>query len=236
MSQVAVPIPVDLVAGSPAELHQQVVDLSTTRIIVCRPTSVAWVLGSAQPDASVDRAAAHALGIEVVRRRSGGGGVLIRPGEMVWIDIVLSRSHPLWSDDVGQSMWWVGDAWSEALWQLDVGNEVHRGSLIRTPWSPLVCFAGVGAGEVLTADEEVTSSAPSKLVGISQRRTRDGARLQTMCHLRWRPQEQVALVAEAARPSGTFPTDAAATVPVRWAADAVERAAVGALASRLNIE
>jgi len=43
----------------------------------------------------------------------------------------------------------------------------------------------------------------SKLVGISQRRTREYARFQSMCHLRWRPELVTALVA-APRPSAAM--------------------------------
>ena len=45
----------------------------------------------------------------------------------------------------------------------------------------------MGTGEVMTGD--------SKLVGISQRRTREYARFQSMCHLRWRPELVAAMVA-----------------------------------------
>jgi hypothetical protein len=42
--------------------------------------------------------------------------------------------------------------------------------MIRSPWTPMVCFAGLGPGEV-TVDG-------AKVVGISQRRTRVGALFQ----------------------------------------------------------
>jgi hypothetical protein len=44
-------------------------------------------------------------------------------------------------------------------------------------WSRLVCFAGVGPGEVLVGER--------KVVGMSQRRTRDGARFQCVVHRSW---------------------------------------------------
>ena len=55
---------------------------------------------------------------------------------------------------------------------------VHGGGLEHRPWSDLVCFAGIGPGEVLDADDR-------KWVGVSQRRTRDWIRLQAMVHRRW---------------------------------------------------
>jgi len=153
------------------------------QVLVFEPGVPALVLGSAQPDGAVDRRVAEALGIAVVRRRSGGGAVLMMPGEIVWIDLVIGAGDPLWDDDVGRSMHWVGDAWARALGR----GEVHRGPMRRTAWSAEVCFAGTGPGEVVDA-------TGAKLVGISQRRTRHSARFQTMLHRRWRPELVAALV------------------------------------------
>ncbi len=50
---------------------------------------------------------------------------------------------------------------------------------MRTRWSDLVCFAGLGRGEVTVAGR--------KVVGISQRRTRDGARFQCAVLHHWNP-------------------------------------------------
>jgi lipoate-protein ligase A len=152
-----------------------------------RAVSPALVLGSSQRDESVDVEAAEWQGIDVVRRRSGGGGVLLWPDEFVWLDLEIPASDDLWSDDVGRSMWWVGELWRVALADVESLATVHHGRLVRTQWSTDVCFAGTGPGEVLVGD--------AKLVGISQRRTRVGARFQTMTHLRWRPDIVASLVA-----------------------------------------
>ena len=56
----------------------------------------ALVLGSAQRDDVVDADACAAAGVEVVRRRSGGGAVLLLPGEVTWLDVVV----PAGSTDV----------------------------------------------------------------------------------------------------------------------------------------
>ena len=179
---------------------------SATFHTVERPT---LVLGSAQPEGSVDAAAAGLLGVEVVRRRSGGGAVLLVPGEFVWLDLVLPAGDPLWSDDVGRSMEWVGELWLGVLADLGVRHaSVHRGGLVSSAWSRQVCWAGVGTGEVV---------AGAKVVGISQRRTRTYARFQTMCHLAWRPEWVAALVAEP-RPAVAEVAGLAACVPVDEAA------------------
>jgi lipoate---protein ligase len=152
-----------------------------------RAQSPALVLGSSQRDDSVNSDEAARQGIEIVRRRSGGGGVLLWPDEFVWLDLEIPASDDLWSDDIGRSMWWVGELWRAALAPFEPHAVVHHGRLLRTRWSADVCFAGTGPGEVLVDD--------AKLVGVSQRRTRLAARFQTMVHLQWRPDVVASLVA-----------------------------------------
>lgn len=163
---------------------------SATFHTVDRPT---LVLGSTQSFGAVDVSVAETLGVEVVRRRSGGGAVLLVPGEFVWLDLVIPAGDALWSDDVGRAMLWVGELWSVVSASLGSDGLVHAGGLVANDWSAAVCWAGVGTGELMSPDG-------GKLVGISQRRTRSWARFQTMCHLRWRPEWVAALVAEP-RPS-----------------------------------
>ncbi len=178
------------------------------------------VLGSAQTDDAVDADAAAGLGLELVRRRSGGGAVLLVPGEFVWLDLVLPAGDPLWSDDVGRAMEWVGELWLGALSEIGVRHaSVHRGGLVPSQWSRAVCWAGVGTGEVMVDG--------AKLVGVSQRRTRTYARFQTMCHLAWRPEWVAALVAPP-RPSVAELTGLAACVP-----DAAAVAVAAALTAAL---
>ena len=145
------------------------------------------VLGSSQPSESLDDGAAAQWGIDVVRRRSGGGGVLLWPSEHVWLDLEIPSSDVLWHDDIGRATWWVGEVWRDALAPFAPLATVHMGRMQRTRWSDDICFAGVGPGEVLVGD--------AKLVGISQRRTRLAARFQTVVHLRWRPDVVAELVA-----------------------------------------
>ncbi len=49
----------------------------------------------------------------------------------------------------------------------------------------MVCFAGLGSGEVTIGG--------AKAVGLSQRRTRTGARFQCTCYRRWHPEPLRAL-------------------------------------------
>jgi lipoate-protein ligase A len=152
---------------------------------VAEPTGRALVLGSGQRDDVVDPAAT----IEVVRRRSGGGAVLVAPGAQLWVDVLLPAGDRRWQDDVGRSVLWLGDVWVAALDQVGITARRHEGAMVRTRWSPLVCFAGLGPGEVV-------GPAGEKLVGISQRRTRAGARFQcSVPLLPWDPGAVVALLA-----------------------------------------
>lgn len=149
-------------------------------------TGPAIALGSTQRLDVVDRAAAAAAGVEVLRRRSGGGAVWLAPGEVTWVDVVLPAGDPWWEDDVGRSAAWLGRVWQAALADVGVaGTVVHDGPMGRTAASGLVCFAGVAPGE-LTLDGR-------KVLGISQRRTRAGARFQCAVLHRWDPDPLVDL-------------------------------------------
>ena len=164
------------------------VPVARRAVRLCRPTSSAVVLGSTQPLADVDQAAASVAGLDVVRRRSGGGAVLVEPGAVVWVEVVVPRSDPLWDDDVGRAFWWLGEAWAGALASLGLtGGDVHRGRLVASPWSPKVCFAGLGPGEV-TLDGR-------KMVGMAQRRTREAALFQCAVPLAWQPERLLAVLA-----------------------------------------
>ena len=151
-----------------------------------RITQTAMVLGSRQNESLLNGELCGRDGIEVVRRRSGGGIVFLAPGEHVWLDVVVPRGDVLWSDDVAQASWWLGDVWVRALNALDVSNvSVHHESLSSDAWGDLLCFAGVGPGEVVQRDDE----SLSKLVGISQRRTRNYARFQCTIYTKWNPHD-----------------------------------------------
>jgi lipoate---protein ligase len=211
--------------GNAADLHADVQggDLqvevpSATWLEVDRP---ALVLGSAQPMAQIDLEACGAAGVDVVRRRSGGGAVYLVPDEMLWLDIVVPAGDPLWQDDIGRAMWWLGEVWVEALAACgEAQAEVYRGPIRHTAWSRHVCFDGLGSGEVTIGTR--------KLVGISQRRTRSWARLQSSAHLAWRGAEMTALFAPPAPDEGSIAVPAVLDVP----AAALRAAMSAALSSR----
>jgi lipoate-protein ligase A len=171
--------------GRAAELHAEPLPEAPGRAVwVLEATAPAVVLGSTQSEELVDGEAAAAAGIDVARRRSGGGAVLVLPGEMAWVDVILPAGDPLWDDDIARAAHWLGRAWQSALAELGVGStEVHEGPLACGPLGRLVCFAAVGAGEVTVAGGD----GPRKVVGVSQRRTRAAARFQCAAYRRWDP-------------------------------------------------
>lgn len=134
------------------------------------------VLGSSQPLGLVDSEKAAAAGVAVARRRSGGGAVYLSPGRQVWIDLLVPRGDRLWDDDVIRAAIWAGETWSAAVASL-TGEpaSVHRGRSAGGRWGRLICFAGLGPAEVTVGGR--------KVVGISQRRSRDWTRIQTMARI-----------------------------------------------------
>jgi lipoate---protein ligase len=158
-------------------------------------TAPALVLGSAQDPSVVDPDACRRAGVDVVRRRSGGGAVLLMPGEVTWIDVIVPTGAPGWSDDVHGPMIWLGRHLAHVITTLTGADDVvvHDAAMRTTPWSTHVCFDGVGAGELLLEGR--------KLVGISQRRTRHAARLQCCWYSSYAPEALVSLLDPANRPA-----------------------------------
>lgn len=169
---------IEHLVGTAAELHGRVIDVPPVRTATfLEPLSPAVVLGRSQAEPI-----APAGGIDVVRRRSGGGAVWVAPQAQVWVDVVLPRGDRLWHDDVNRAAWWVGDVWAAALAACGVRRseiEVHRGARACGPWGRAVCFAGVAAGEVTVGGR--------KAVGVAQRRTREYALFQCSVHVAWDP-------------------------------------------------
>ena len=203
-----------------AEFHARPVPDPADRVVWWHEvTTPALVLGSTQSSSVVDVDACRAAGVDVVRRRSGGGAVLLRPAEVTWVDVVVPRGASGWADDVHAPMVWLGGHLAETFRSLLPGwtITVHDAPTASTDFSALVCFDGLGAGEVLLGGH--------KLVGISQRRTRHAARLQCCWYSAHDPVNLVDLLAASVRPPrgrlrpvATVPADVAAAVPAALAA------------------
>ena len=196
---------IDLVtlADRPGSLHGRVVPVpARPEAWRLEATEAALVLGSRQGDGVADLASCAAAGIDVVRRRSGGGAVLVEPGALTWVDVVIPSDDGRWTDDVVESMHWCGERWRRALVAVGCpGAQVCSLPSAPDELSEVVCFAGTGHGEVTVGG--------AKAVGISQRRTRHAARFQCCVHHRWNPDRLWRLLA-APQPS----LDAMSTLPV----------------------
>jgi lipoate-protein ligase A len=185
-------------AGAAETFHSRDPDFgSGIEIVVCEVERPALVLGSRQDTKilHLDRSAAQ--GWDVVRRRSGGTLVHLVPGEVLWVDLLMAATHPAFTTDLRASMIWMGQQWAAVLSALSgplcltvsepdtlaagptrsAEITVFQGAVERSAWADLLCFGGLGPGEV-TLDG-------AKLVGLSQRRTRSGAWFQMAVHRRF---------------------------------------------------
>jgi hypothetical protein len=98
---------------------------------------------------------------------------LLEPDRAVWVDTWVPKADPLWSDDVARSGAWVGAWWAESLGVS--GLQVHGGRPIESRWSNRICFAGLGAGEVVHRGR--------KVVGVAQWRSSAGALIHSLAYL-----------------------------------------------------
>ena len=155
-------------------------------VVVCDVARPTLVLGSSQADDAVDWDRVRERGVEVVHRRSGGSAVLVEPGAALWVDVTIPAGDRWWDHDVGRAFHWLGAVWTEVLIAGGVLARWHDGAMQRTHWSPWVCFAGLGPGEVTVGGR--------KVVGLSQRRTREGALFQCCAALRWEPERLLDLL------------------------------------------
>lgn len=167
------------------------------------------MLGASQSRDLVDGARAERLGIEVCQRRSGGGIVLVDPATSVWIDIVVPIAGGGPTSDPAPLFRWVGEVWLRALRPLGIdGLAIHGGGPTDRDRARLLCFAELGAGEIV----QHTPDGPSKVVGLSQRRTRTAARVQGLFVTRWDPDVLRDVVRPDAWPGGLDPSEVRAGV------------------------
>lgn len=188
----------EVLRGGAAALHGEAVRATRT-VRVNLVSAPALVLGSSQ-----QTPARPALGgADLAVRRSGGGAVWLEPGAQVWVDVVIPRDDAQFDEDVGRSSLWLGAAWAHCV---DAGAEVWNDRMQHRESGALACFAGVGSGEVLLGG--------SKVVGISQRRTRELARFQSVAYLRWDPTQLIAALECPAEVRGRLENNVS-TLPMR---------------------
>jgi len=148
------------------ELRQE----SEATMYAISPERGTLVLGSTQ---STDILDPECFGDIPIRRRRGGGGlVLVRPGDL-WVDWWIPAGDRRWRSDVHASSRMVGESWADVLRRFVAGDvTVHDGPLDGDPAYRLVCFAGRGPGEVFVDGK--------KAVGVTQWRVREGILLSTV--------------------------------------------------------
>ena len=113
-----------LTRGGAAELHERAVPDPVVPVVWWHEvTTPALVLGSSQDASVVDVDACRRAGVDVVRRRSGGGAVLLIPGEVVWFDVIVPVGLVPEIADVRGSMVWLGRRLLDAL---DLGAGCRR--------------------------------------------------------------------------------------------------------------
>ncbi|MHB2028102.1 MAG: hypothetical protein ACYCPT_04695 [Acidimicrobiales bacterium] len=148
--------------------------LGEATMFVPQTSSLLLVLGGNQ---SIDVLDSSRLEATNVRRRRGGGGlVLLRPGDL-WIDWWIPRNDERWSYDVHESSRRAGLWWADSLRHvLALDVTVYSGPVEVDDRYRVVCFSGRGPGEVFVNGR--------KTVGISQWRVREGVLLSTVLHAR----------------------------------------------------
>jgi lipoate-protein ligase A len=163
------------------------------------------IRGVFQAPEEINVAACAARGIPVVRRRSGGTGVLAGP-HLLSLDIALPPGHRLAPPDVTEAYHWLGQAWLTTLERLGVRTarlvsveEVraapYRPARHLSPGTPVsdealvrrACFGALSPYEVAVG--------PRKLVGLSQVRRRGGVLFQVGLPLVWEADLLAALLA-----------------------------------------
>lgn len=148
-------------------------DSGDPELWICRPEAPALVIGSSQRPEQFDRQALASAGIELATRRSGGGAVWIDPEASVWIDLLAPKASPWYHDDLVETFRIAGRRWLAALSACRINADIVDKTDVgpsRSQAASLVCWAGLGWGEITVNG--------AKIVGLSQRRTRWGARIQ----------------------------------------------------------
>lgn len=149
-------------------------------------TDAAVVLGRGQRDA-LD------VPDHIRLQRPSGGGAVLMDDDLLSLDVVLPAGHRWLAEaDLSAVFDHVGEAWAAAMADLGVPDvAVHRGPATASRLGPPdrrplaeVCYASLGRGEVTTGGR--------KLVGLSQRRRREGALIQCGIHHLWKPDPLIA--------------------------------------------
>ncbi|MGC8481139.1 MAG: lipoyl protein ligase domain-containing protein [Acidimicrobiales bacterium] len=158
-----------IVNGDAQSLHRiRPVFSDAIHVALLRPTMKCVVFGSSQRElASRSHAALVRAGYESAVRDSGGGAVVVGPEMQLWFGVYERYSAEVSTrPTISTSLISLGRRLQEGLRALGAPpGEVVTTPTPRSQVDSLICFAGTSYGEILVDG--------GKLVGISQRRTRD---------------------------------------------------------------
>lgn len=146
--------------------------LEEATMFVVRLGQPTLILGGSQHRDVLDL---EAVGSVALRRRRGGGGLVLLQPDDLWVDWWIPAGDPRWSHDVHVSSVRAGSWWRDELRDV-VGGEikVHEGPMEGEASHRVICFAGIGPGEVFVDDR--------KAVGVTQWRVREGIFVSTVMH------------------------------------------------------
>ena len=159
--------------GSVADRHLTLPTFDRRQLIIHEIDKPTMVFGTGQRKMSLE----VDIECDYVYRKSGGGAVFLEPDQVLWVDFVIPREDPLWCNDIRHSSVWLGEVWVRAMKDIGLQGQVHNEEIRKNALSELVCFAGLATGEVTVSGK--------KTIGISQRRTREGAWFQCAALFSW---------------------------------------------------
>lgn len=162
---------IEYLHGSAYDFIQKGLKVPPFRLVrICRIQRPTVVLGSTQQPLVLSKST-NIADIDIVSRRSGGGAVWICPNHYIWIDVFLPSSDVLITRDISSSFFWLGTILVEVLEKIGLQKvQMYRGGFVKTPWSSVICFSSKSPGEIFVNNK--------KVIGISQRRTREGVLFQ----------------------------------------------------------
>ncbi len=131
----------------------------TLRFYTWRPRALS--IGYAQPIASVDRSRAAQLGVDIVRRPTGGQAIL-HHDELTYA-VALPRGHPLADDGVLESYGVISRGLTAGLVVLGIAPRAGPWGPSSEPKSTSVCFASPSRHEIAVDGHKVIGSAQTRL-------------------------------------------------------------------------
>lgn len=149
----------------------------------------ALVLGAGQSTAGIDLEACRARGCQILRRISGGTGV-VHDGYTVSFQLVLPAGHACLSDDIHVNYRLISSIVIDMLAEFGVHGRAATIAEAREDRPPSglepICFSSLAPFEVIANER--------KLVGLGQVRRRNASALQGMLYLRIDPMKSVVLL------------------------------------------